>query len=140
MAILLVVVVGGPIIFSWRSQYAQVPKPETEREQKVRLQSEAEGEMLKECTNAVIGLTRIIKQSIINADDNPYKWTGEVTSEYINHVGGIERTNVSFKFGTDTGSDGRVHLRCSPESEAERRGRQRGDKHEVVRSAERSGR
>src|SRR5258708_5248331 len=47
LSILLVVVVGGPI-FWWRSQYSQVPKPETEMQQKNRLQSEAEGEMLKE--------------------------------------------------------------------------------------------
>src|SRR5579859_2207954 len=41
LAILMVVVVGGPI-FWWRTQYAQVSKPETEVQQKVRLQSEAE--------------------------------------------------------------------------------------------------
>jgi hypothetical protein len=132
LAILLVGVVGGPIYW-WRTQIAQVPKPETELQQKIRLQTEADGEMLKECTNVIVGLTRIIRSSVANADDNPYKWAGDVTAEYVNRVGGIERTNICFKFGTDTGLDGLVHLRCSFEAEAERRTRQRTDKREFGR-------
>lgn len=137
LAVLMVVVVGGPI-FWWRTQYAEVPKPETEAQQKARLQSEAEGEMLKECTNIIVGLTRIIHSSVVDADDNPYQWGGDATLEYVNRVGGIERTNLFFKFGTDTGTDGLVHLRCSFESEPERRTRQRGDKHEFGRWVERA--
>jgi hypothetical protein len=135
LAILLVVVVGGPIYW-WRSQYAQVPKPETESQQKTRLQAEAEGEMLKECTNVVVGLSRIIRTLVVKADDNPYRWAGDVTTEYVNRVGGIERTNVFFKFGTDTGPDGQVHLRCSFESDVDRRARQRADKREFGRWVE----
>lgn len=137
LAVLLVVVVGGPIYW-WRSQYAQVPRPETELQMKNRLQSEAETEMLKESTNVIVGLTRIIHSSVVTAADNPYKWAGDVTAEYVNRVGGIERTNVLFKFGTDTGMDGLVHLRCSSESETERRSRQHGDKHEFGRWFDRS--
>jgi hypothetical protein len=137
LAVLTVVVVGGPI-FWWRTQYAQVPKPETEGQQKARLQSEADGEMLKECTNVIVGLNRVIHSSVVDADDNPYKWGGDATVEYVNRVGGIERTNLFFKFGTDTGSDGLVHLRCSFESEPERHTRQRGDKREFGRWAERA--
>jgi hypothetical protein len=128
MAILLVIVVGGPIYW-WRREYPPAPKPETELQQKARLQSEAEGEMLKECTNVVVGLTRIIRTSAVTAEDNPYKWSGDVVAEFINHVGGIDRTNIFFKFGTDTGHDGLVHLRCSSEAEADRRSRQRAEKH-----------
>ena len=139
LAILMVVVVGGPI-FWWRTQYAHVPKPETEAQQKARLQSETDGEMLKECTNIIVGLTRIIRSSVVDANDNPYQWGGDATVEYVNRVGGIERTNLCFKFGTDTGTDGLVHLRCSFESETERRTRQRGDKREFGRWVDRSGR
>jgi len=90
-----------------------------------RLQAEAELEMLKEATNAVIGLTRIIHSSVVNADDTPYKWNGDVTAEFVTRVGGIERTNVFFKFGTDTGSNGVVHLWCGSESETDRKNRQK---------------
>jgi DNA-directed RNA polymerase subunit RPC12/RpoP len=127
MAILLVVVVGGPIYWSC-SQFAQVPKPETELQLTSRLQSEAELEMLKESTNVIVGLNRIIRVSVSNRDENPYRWAGEVVAEFVNRVGGVERTNIFFKFGTDTGSDGLVHLRCGVESEAEHRARQRTDR------------
>jgi len=127
LAILLVVVVSGPIYWS-RSQFAQVPKPETESQTTSRLQSEAEIEMLKESTNAIVGLNRIIRTSVSNRDENPYRWAGEVVAEFINRVGGVERTNIFFKFGTDTGSDGLVHLRCGVESETEHRARQRTDR------------
>lgn len=128
LAVLLLIVVGGPIYW-WRSQYAHVPKPESEWQQITRLQSEAPVEMLKECTNVVVGLTRIIRSGIVTSEENPYRWSGEVVAEFINHVGGIDRTNVYFKFGTDTGPDGLVHLRCTSEPESERRSRQRTEKH-----------
>jgi DNA-directed RNA polymerase subunit RPC12/RpoP len=127
MAILLVIVVGGPIYW-WRSQYPDAPKPESELQQQARLRSEAEGEMLKECTNVVVGLTRIIRASSVTAADDPYRWSGDVVAEFINHVGGIDRTNIFFKFGPDTGSDGLAHLRCSSEPEADHRARQRAEK------------
>ena len=84
--------------------------PESELQQKSRWQSEAALEMLKECTNVIVGLSRIIHQSVLNADDNPQQWSGAITAEYINHMGGIERTNVPFKFSTDTGTDGLMHV------------------------------
>jgi hypothetical protein len=122
LAILLVVVVGGPIYW-WR----QAPRPESDWQLKTRLQGEAETEMLKETTNVIVGLNRIIRSSINNnnADDNPYRWSGEVTAEFVNKVGGIERTNVYFKFGTDTATNGLVHLWCGSESEADRKNHQR---------------
>ena len=98
----------------WRSLYPDGRKPETELQQYARLQSEAEGEMLKECTNVVVGLTRIIRASVVTAEEDPYRWSGDVVTEFINHVGGIDRTNISFKFRTDTGRDGLVHLRIPP--------------------------
>jgi hypothetical protein len=90
-----------------------MPKPETEWQQKQRFQTEAETEMLKECTNAIVGLTRIIHTSVLDAEDNPQQWTGTVTAEFVNRMGGIERTNVPFKFSTDTGPDGLMHIRSS---------------------------
>lgn len=108
---LLVLVIGTPLYWL-QNQYAQMPKPETEWQQKLRFQSEAEKEMLKECTNAVVGLTRVIHYSVMDAEDNPQQWTGNVTAEFVNRLGGIERTNVPFRFNTDTGPDGLMHI-CS---------------------------
>jgi hypothetical protein len=110
VATLLVVVVGTPLYWL-QNQYAQMPKPESEWQQKRRFQSEAEVEMLKECTNVIVGLSRIIRTSVLDAEDNPQQWSGSITAEYVNHMGGVERTNVLFRFSTDTGSDGLMHVR-----------------------------
>jgi len=112
---LLVLVIGTPLYWL-QNQYAQMPKPETEWQQKSRFQSEAEAEMLKECTNVLVGLTRIIHSSVMSAEDNPQQWTGLVTAEFVNRFGGIERTNVPFRFGTDTGPDGLMHMRSTFDS------------------------
>jgi hypothetical protein len=127
MAVLSVIVVGGPIYW-WRSLYPDARKPETELQQNARLRSEAEGEMLKECTNVVVGLTRIIRASVVTSEEDPYKWSGDVVTEFVNHVGGIDRTNIFFRFRTDTGGDGWMHLRCISEPEADHRARQRAEK------------
>lgn len=108
----LVIVIGTPLYWL-QNQYAQMPKPETEWQQKLRFQSEAEREMLKECTNAVVGLSRIIHSSVMDAEDNPQQWTGTVTAEFVNRMGGVERTNVPFRFNTDTGPDGLMHIKSS---------------------------
>lgn len=106
---LLIVVVGTPLYWL-QNQYAQMPKPENEWQQKQRFQAEAQLEMLKECTNVIVGLNRIIHTSILDADDNSQLWSGTIVAEYVNHMGGIERTNVPFKFSTDTGQDGLMHV------------------------------
>jgi len=112
---LLIVVVGTPLYWL-QNQYAQMPRPETEWQQKRRFQSEAETEMFKECTNVVVGLTRIIHSSVLDADDNPQQWTGAITAEFVNRLGGVERTNLLFRFSTDTGADGLMHIRSSFDS------------------------
>lgn len=109
VATLLIVVVGTPLYWL-QNQYAQMPKPENEWQQKQRFQAEAQLEMLKECTNVIVGLNRIIHTSILDADDNPQLWSGTIVAEYVNHMGGIERTNAPFKFSTDTGQDGLMHV------------------------------
>ena len=63
-----------------------------------RLKKEAETSMLEACTNAVVGLNRIVEKNIIDYDDDPNKWTGNMTVEYINKVGGINRKELTFNF------------------------------------------
>ncbi len=59
---------------------------------------DAKFSMMQECTNTVVGLNRIIKMEILDYNDDPNKWTGKMTVEYVNKVGGIEREELSFKF------------------------------------------
>ena len=88
------------------------PGRETDDQKAHRLQREAESEILVECSNRVTGITRIIESYVNGADSNPYKWKGEVTAEYVNQFGGIDRTNIPFAFSTDSDSEGIAYVYC----------------------------
>ena len=49
-------------------------------------------------TNAVVGLRTILSARTETYDDNFTKWTAEAEVEFINQVGGVERTNIHFGF------------------------------------------
>jgi hypothetical protein len=79
-----------------------------------RYNREANEEMLKYCTNNIIGLNHFIsidlrhfiigpKNEILEGDINdPHNWEGKIAAEYANHMGGIDRTNLVFRFTLDT--------------------------------------
>jgi hypothetical protein len=58
----------------------------------------AQFEMLKECTNEVAGISHIITVEINDSASNVAQWTGDTTIDYINHLGGVDRTNLLFNF------------------------------------------
>jgi len=51
-----------------------------------------------ECTNEVTGLRGIISLDVDASDQNFMHWTATATVEYINHIGGVDRTNLSLRF------------------------------------------
>ncbi len=55
------------------------------------------------CTNEIIGLRGIISLDVQTYDDNFKKWTATATVEYINHIGGVDRTNLSLRFDPVSG-------------------------------------
>jgi hypothetical protein len=59
---------------------------------------QAEKNMIAECTNVVTGCSRIIEARLWATEDDPNKWTGDATVEFMNRVGGADRTNVPFRF------------------------------------------
>lgn len=75
------------------------PLEESQEQKTDRWHDEAQKEMLKEATNQVSGISRIIFADVENRYDAPVKWYGRITLDYINHVGGIDRTNLYFKIG-----------------------------------------
>lgn len=48
-------------------------------------------------TNDVVGYSRTIHIYPRRADPDPRNWTADVEVEYINHNGGIDRTNIPYK-------------------------------------------
>jgi len=79
-----------------------------------RYNREANKEMLEYCTNKIVGLNHFISvgllhfitdsnNNILEGDINdPHNWEGKVVAEYVNHQGGIDRTNLTFRFTLDT--------------------------------------
>jgi hypothetical protein len=59
--------------------------------------------LLSECTNALPGIQRVIEVSIDNSADRVSAWRGRATLDFVNHAGGIDRTNLHFVFGTPYG-------------------------------------
>jgi len=59
---------------------------------------QARQEVLEECTNRVAGLNRIIALNFDDQSTNVSEWSASATVEYMNVVGGIQRTNLSFRF------------------------------------------
>jgi|ERR1035437_2279860 hypothetical protein len=49
------------------------------------------------CTNDVTGLRQIISVDASTYDDNLAKWKASATVEFINHIGGVDRTNLYYR-------------------------------------------
>jgi hypothetical protein len=72
--------------------YAAQDKSRAERE------AQAREKLFPAITNEVVGLRNIIFVAVSAPDNNVSNWNAFVTAEYINHFGGVDRTNLSFGF------------------------------------------
>jgi hypothetical protein len=73
---------------------------ETLAQKKSRWRKEAQKGILQKCTNSVVGIRGIIRTDLQDSDDSLTKWSGSAVVEYVNRVGGVERTNLYFRFFT----------------------------------------
>ncbi len=73
-------------------------RDETPNQRGDRLRSAAIGVLHAEITNSVVGYSRTIRSSIWDEGNNPYLWAAEATVEFVNQVGGIERTDIYLAF------------------------------------------
>lgn len=64
-----------------------------------RYEKEAEAGILKECSNYV-GFTRIMDHYASTGGDQVTNWHGTAIIDFVNKVGGVERTNLIFRFLT----------------------------------------
>jgi hypothetical protein len=78
-----------------------------------RFHHEAGTSLQAACSNDVVGFSRTIRSSVRDDGDNPALWTADVTLEFVNKVGGIERTNLPFYFRQNgMSSDNVAHVDC----------------------------
>lgn len=81
------------------------PKQETSLQRSRRWQAEAEVAARSACSNDLVGISRIIDVTVMDSATHPNQWEAYATCEYVNQVGGIDRTNVYLRFRT-TFADG----------------------------------
>jgi hypothetical protein len=113
VALLMMSVMVGIPLASRLTALSARARSETAVDRQHRLQSEAQALLLPQCTNAIVGLHRIINQEIALRDPDPNQWSAQVTAEFVNRVGGIERTNVPFAFSSYRSPvDGLEHVTC----------------------------
>lgn len=58
---------------------------------------DAESDIQEQLTNDVVGYSRTINMFVDRQKTDPLKWTADVTVEYVNHQGGIDRTNLFYR-------------------------------------------
>jgi hypothetical protein len=86
---------------------------ETAMQVRLRLQSEADSRLSEKTTNAIVGLRTVVTRDTDFLNGDPNTWTAIVTADFINRLGGVERTSVPFKFWTyHSPVDGRDHVLC----------------------------
>ena len=82
-------------VAAWEKEQAtaaQLEKMKSDQE------AQARALMLPEVTNQVVGLRSIIQNFVNTQSQDTNQWTGFATVEYINHAGGVDRTNLFFQF------------------------------------------
>ena len=103
MRIAIVIIVAGIFLAVALHQiYSGLPREETKAEKMARYRIEANRTMLEYCTNWVVGFNHAVSVYLDDSSDDPHNWKGEVVAEYVNHLGGIDRTNFSFPFEMDS--------------------------------------
>ncbi len=75
-------------------------KPESKWQMEQRVAAEAKTLFARAITNDVIGYHRTIKaDEIIFANMPPSNWWATAEVEFINRLGGVQRTNLHYRFG-----------------------------------------
>ena len=82
------------------------------------LRSQAEAAIKTECTNLVPGIRNFVNLQSNVLDNSLARWSGSATLDYINPVGGVERTNLQFVFKSS--STGRLYCLLNDDEPAKR--------------------
>ncbi len=99
----------------WGCQKNPFPETHESNDQKIaRWHNEAKTAMLTESTNRVPGINRIILNEVENRGQSVTSWRGHVTLDFVNHLGGIDRTNLYYLFTFPGG-----HVSCFRDGERE---------------------
>ena len=84
---------------------------ESQERRAKRFEMEASQALREDCER-VIGYRRTLNSSIHRTNDNPACWTASATVEFINALGGVEATNLSFYFRQHADFDNTPRVVC----------------------------
>lgn len=118
LLLIVVIAVAAYIVVQRRNVAVEAEHPEAEpfEVELTRLRTDAPAVLLTECTNTIIGLNRIISTTLDDHADDVSAWHAEVTAEFVNKIGGVERTNMPMVFEKrGDRHTGHAILICSPD-------------------------
>jgi len=109
IGIFMVVLVGCFWVRNWRiqkltSMLSETPfgepvkEDETYAQRLLRYRAKAEQSVRVACTNDVVGLRQVMQTDLSTYQDNYKNWRASATVEFFNKMGGVERTNLDFRF------------------------------------------
>jgi hypothetical protein len=113
--IILLSIVGGMLVYSvarsvrhYDSFEQQMDRQsgasvKTQAQQLEDYRSQAKNKLPQAVSRELVGFHRIVDSYIFDSENHPSKWKAEVTAEFINKNGGIERTNLPFVFNVGMG-------------------------------------
>lgn len=100
--VLIALSLGWPrfqtLMFLNHDNNERTPPAETNFQRLHRWREEAQKDMVETASKDTVGFRRMIDSYVFDTGDDPYKWTGEVHAEYINKAGGVEATNIPYRF------------------------------------------
>jgi hypothetical protein len=89
---------------------------ESPADELARFRRDAHTDLLAQCTNQIVGLSRIIKMEFDDSDKQPSNWTAVASAEFVNRIGGVERTNLPFVFEKRSSpAGGQTYVLCIPD-------------------------
>jgi hypothetical protein len=98
IALGIVLVAGISRFREWQDENPAADNYERPYERHLRMQEQAKAAFERAITNDVIGYQRTIEKFCSNSDDDFNRWWGEAKIDYVNRVGGVERTNIYYRF------------------------------------------
>ena len=102
----LILAIGVVVFFGFRSWQESQNGYESYSHRLAHYRASAENLVRVACTNEVTGLRQFIRMDVSIYGQNVKEWKATATVEYINHLGGIDRTNLEFVFDTLGGDFG----------------------------------
>jgi len=102
------VLLGGALLICGCSRHVEKSFDEMTGEEQIQYcRAQTQRAMMEACTDSVPGIREFVNVSADDSSDAIVKWHGLAEFDYVNHFGGVDRTNLHLVF--IRGSEGQIH-------------------------------